>query len=142
MKVKDITAIVHQVIGEYMQKAGPLTFTDVEAADCQLPPEVWEKFANYVFDETMDGVLLKYHKIGTSKIPKRYEAIAQVLLDTESHSCSIPVNLAKALSKYGVSESRGTTLVSEAIEKEILVLCEEDEFPDSDFDLHSFLNNK
>ncbi|MFW9811552.1 MAG: collagen binding domain-containing protein [Candidatus Thorarchaeota archaeon] len=104
-----------------------------------LDPRIAE-IINYLFDETMDGVLLKYHKLGGKRIPKRYEPIEQVLNDEEYHHCARPVNLARALSKYGVPEARGCTLVSEAIEKELIVLCDEEEFPESDFDLQSFLN--
>ncbi|MFW9892592.1 MAG: hypothetical protein ACFFFO_10340 [Candidatus Thorarchaeota archaeon] len=111
------------------------------------PPSVMDtritEIINYVFDETMDGQLLKYHKIrDKKKLPKRYVSIEQVLLDLESEHCSKPIYLAKALSKYGVPESRGCTLVSEAIEKEYIVLCEESEFPDTDIDLHKFLNKR
>jgi hypothetical protein len=105
-----------------------------------MDPRIAE-IINYVFDETMDGVLLKYHKLSSKKIPKRYESIENVLLETESKYCSKPVNLARALSKYGVPEARGCTLVSEAIEKELIVLCEEEEYPESDFDLQSFLDS-
>ncbi len=105
-----------------------------------MDPRIAE-IINFIFDETMDGVLLKYHKIGSKRIPKRYKPVEQVLTDEESHYCARPVNLARALSKYGVPEARGCTLVSEAIEKEYIVLCEEEEFPESDFDLHTFLNN-
>jgi hypothetical protein len=106
-----------------------------------LDPRIAE-IVDYVFDETMDGVLIKYHKLGSAKIPKRYVSIEQVLLDADSNLCSKPVNLARALSKYGIPEARGCTIVSEAIEKEIIVPCEKDEYPESDFDLHSFLNDK
>ena len=98
---------------------------------------------NYVFDETMDGKLIKFHKIETSeKLSKRYRSLEQVLSDMKSTHCSKPLFLAKAVSKYGVSESRGCTLVSEAIEKRLIILCEEHEFPLSDLDLSKFLNKQ
>ncbi|MFX1481588.1 MAG: hypothetical protein ACFFCP_00215 [Promethearchaeota archaeon] len=100
------------------------------------------EIVNYVFDETMDGKLLKYHKLASAKIPKRYEAIEQVLINAETNYCSKPVYLAKALSKYGISETHGCTLVSEAIEKEYLVLCDQEEVPETDIDLHTFLGRK
>ena len=91
----------------------------------------------------MDGKLIKFHKIDTAeKLPKRYSPIEQVLSDMESRHCSKPLFLAKAVSKYGVSEARGCTLVSGAIEKRLIILCEEHEFPPSDIDLSKFLHKK
>lgn len=96
---------------------------------------------NYVYDETMDGKLIKSHKIDPNeKLSKRYRPLEQVLSDMESRHCSKPLFLAKAVSKYGVSEARGCTLVSEAIEKRLIVLCEEHELPVSDIDLSKFLS--
>ena len=97
---------------------------------------------DYVYDETMDGNLLKFHKIADSKkLTKRYQSIEQVILDMESAHCSRPIYLAKAVSKYGVSEAHGCTLVSEAIEKQLLIPCEADETPDTEIDLVKFLDN-
>lgn len=101
------------------------------------------EIVDYVYDSTMDGPLLKYHKISSSqKLPKRYLSIEQVLLDADSGHCTKPIRLSKAVSKYGVSEARGCTLVSEAVEKRLIVPCEEHELPEKDIDLYSFLNEK
>ena len=43
--------------------------------------------------------------------------------------------------KYGVSEARGCTLVSEVLEKRLLVPCEEHEIPPMDVDLTPFLKD-
>ncbi|MHA1949512.1 MAG: hypothetical protein ACW99G_07445, partial [Candidatus Thorarchaeota archaeon] len=98
---------------------------------------------NYVYDETMDGNLINYYKIDSTKtLPKRYKSIEQVLQETDTDHCTKPVYLSGALSKVGISEARGCTLVSEAIEKQLIVPCEEHEFPSTDIDLYTFLNNK
>jgi hypothetical protein len=98
------------------------------------------EIVDYVYDETMDGNLLKFHKIPEStQLPKRYRPIEQVLEDMETAHCSRPVYLAKAVSRFGVSEERGCTLVSEVLEKRLLIPCEEHEIPTYDIDLASFL---
>ena len=95
---------------------------------------------DYVYYETMDGNLLKFHKFAESaSFPKRYRPIEQGFQDRESAHCTRPIYLAKALSKYGVSEARGCTLVSEVLEKRLLVPCEEHEIPSLDVDLTPFL---
>ncbi|NHI90475.1 MAG: carboxypeptidase regulatory-like domain-containing protein [Candidatus Thorarchaeota archaeon] len=98
------------------------------------------EIVDYVYYETMDGNLLKFHKVAESaSFPKRYRSIELVFQDRESAHCTKPVYLAKALSKYGVSEGRGCTLVSEVLEKRLLVPCEEHEIPPMDVDLTPFL---
>ncbi|MFW9796411.1 MAG: hypothetical protein ACFFE2_05170 [Candidatus Thorarchaeota archaeon] len=111
----------------------------------KTPPSAMDtrisEILNYVYDETMDGNLLKHHKADPDKsLPKRYSSIEQVLLDMESAHCSKPIYLAKAVSRFGVSEERGCTLVSEAIEKRFLIPCEEHEIPSIEVDLRKFLN--
>ncbi|MFW9807145.1 MAG: hypothetical protein ACFFFK_10495, partial [Candidatus Thorarchaeota archaeon] len=98
------------------------------------------EIVDYVYDETMDGNLLKFYKISESmKFSKRYTSIKQVFQDMESAHCSRPIYLAKAVSRYGVSEEHGCTLVSEVIEKRLLTPCEQHEIPTFDVDLASFL---
>ncbi len=90
----------------------------------------------YIFNNTMDGFLLQYYKVATAeKFPKRYELLDETLHDTDTRHCTKPVLLAKSLTSYGVTEARGCTLVLEAIEKELIVLCtdEETETPEIDF---------
>ncbi|MFW9964161.1 MAG: hypothetical protein ACFFCX_11390 [Candidatus Sifarchaeia archaeon] len=100
-----------------------------------------DEILDYVFDEIMDGYLLKFHKLATStKIPKRYESIEKVMLDLESAHCSKPIYLAKAVTKYGVTEARGCTLISEAIQKGFLTPCEKHEIPEIEIDLAAFLD--
>ncbi|MFW9957430.1 MAG: hypothetical protein ACFFCT_05105, partial [Candidatus Odinarchaeota archaeon] len=82
----------------------------------------------YVFNTTMDGFLLQHYKVATAeKFPKRYEILDATLHDTDTRHCTKPVLLAKSLTSYGVSEARGCTLVLEAIEKELIILCTEEE---------------
>jgi hypothetical protein len=100
------------------------------------------EIVDYVYYETMDGNLLKFHKVAESaSFPKRYRSIEQVFQDRESTHCTKPIYLAKAVSKYGVSEARGCTLVSEVLEKRLLVPCEEHEIPPMDIDLTPFLKD-
>ncbi|MFW9963801.1 MAG: hypothetical protein ACFFCX_09575 [Candidatus Sifarchaeia archaeon] len=100
-----------------------------------------DEILDYIFDETMDGHLLKFHKLAKSgKLPKRYQVIEKVMLDMETIHCSKPIYLAKAVSKYGVSEARGCTLVSEAIEKGFLIKCESHEIQTIEIDFSKFLD--
>ncbi|MFW9832781.1 MAG: hypothetical protein ACFFEK_02205 [Candidatus Thorarchaeota archaeon] len=111
--------------------------TPMSAQDLRI-----SEILDFVFDKTLDGPLLKFHKINKSaKIPKRYRVIKQVLTDMESAHCSKPIYLAKAVSRYGVSESRGCTLVSEAIDKMLIIPCEDHEIKEPDIDLASYLKD-
>jgi len=91
---------------------------------------------DYIFHTTMDGFLLKYYKVATSeKFPDRYRQLDEIMRDSEMRHCTKPVLLARSVMSLGVTEARGCTLVLEAIEKELLVLCEEHEteVPEVDF---------
>ncbi|MHA2025026.1 MAG: hypothetical protein ACW98U_03910, partial [Candidatus Thorarchaeota archaeon] len=120
------------------------TYLDDFYEDKKPPSTVDSRIAeilNYVFNETMDGNYISYHKIdSTKKLPKRYKSIEQVIQEAETHQCTKPVLLSRVLSKFGISEAHGCTLVSEAIEK--IIPCEEHEFPDTDIDLFAFMNDK
>jgi len=82
----------------------------------------------YIFNTTMDGFLLQYYKVATSEsFPKRYQVLDEALHDTDTRHCTKPILLAKSITRYGVSDARGCTLVLEAIQKELIVLCEDEE---------------
>jgi hypothetical protein len=123
---------VAEFLDDFFTESTPMSIHDSKIGE----------IVDFIFDKTMDGSLLKFHKVDESrKLPKRYSSIEQVLLNMDTAHCSKPVYLAKAVSKFGVSEARGCTLVSEAIEKMLLTLCEEHEIPDSDIDLARFLES-
>jgi len=95
----------------------------------------------YIFNRTMDGFLLQYYKVATAeKFPKRYEILDETLHDTDTRHCTKPVLLAKSLVSYGVTEARGCTLVLEAIEKELIILCEEEETETTEIDFAEFFS--
>jgi hypothetical protein len=105
-----------------------------------LDPKISDML-DFMFDTAMDGNLVKFHKLGTSeKLPRRYQVIGKVLEDLESAHCSRPIYIAKAVAKYGVTESRGCSLVYEAIEKGMIVQCDEHETPTSEMDLTKFFD--
>jgi hypothetical protein len=94
---------------------------------------------DYVFDETMDGQLIKYFKADTDKqFPRRLKFVEQLLEEIDSRHCSRPVHLARGVATYGVSEARGCTLVLEAIEKRIITQCEEHEPTVEDMEFADF----
>jgi hypothetical protein len=94
---------------------------------------------DYIFNTTMDGFLLQYYKVATSeKFPKRYQLLDDVLHDTDTRHCTKPILLAKGIASYGVTEARGCTLVLEAIENELIVLCDEEETEAIEFKFADF----
>ncbi len=98
---------------------------------------------DYVYDETMDGNLIKFYKADPDqKFPRRYRILEQLFEDIVSHHCSRPVYLAHGLATYGVSEAHGCTLVLEAIEKSIIVQCEEHEPTIEDMEFTDFFKKR
>ncbi|MGY5865002.1 MAG: hypothetical protein RTV41_10385, partial [Candidatus Thorarchaeota archaeon] len=83
---------------------------------------------HYIFDTTMDGSLNNFYKIATSgKFPRKYRPLEILMLAEESKHCSKPILLSRGVASFGVTEARGCTLVLEAIEKELIAPCEEEE---------------
>ncbi|MFW9839251.1 MAG: hypothetical protein ACFFE7_17180, partial [Candidatus Thorarchaeota archaeon] len=99
---------------------------------------------DYVFDETMDGHLIKFYKASDEDLhfPKRYRYLEQLLEDIESRHCSRPVYLAQGVATFGVSEARGCTLVLEAIDKGLIEQCEEHEPTIEDMEFADFFKEK
>jgi hypothetical protein len=96
---------------------------------------------DHIFNTTMDGSLLQFYKVATSeKFPKRYQLLDEIMHDTDTRHCTKPVLLAKSIMSYGLSEARGCTLILEAIEKELIVLCEGDETNTQEIDFNDFFS--
>jgi hypothetical protein len=91
----------------------------------------------------MDGLLVRFYKLATSeKFPRRYRHLESVLIDTDTKHCSKPILLSKSVSKFGDTEARGCTLVLEAIDKELIVLCEDHETVIPEFDFEDFFKER
>lgn len=98
---------------------------------------------DYVFDETMDGNLIKFYKVASEQqFPRRYRFLEQLLEDIESRHCARPVHLAQGVATFGVSEARGCTLVLEAIDKGLIMQCEEHEPTVEDMEFVEFFTKK
>ncbi|MHA2396971.1 MAG: hypothetical protein ACXAC0_09730, partial [Candidatus Thorarchaeota archaeon] len=98
---------------------------------------------DYVFDETMDGNLIKFYKAASDEqFPRRYRLLEQLFEDIESRHCSRPVHLASGVSTFGVSEGRGCTLVLEAIEKGLIVQCEDHEQTVEEMEFSEFFKKR
>jgi hypothetical protein len=98
---------------------------------------------DYIYDETMDGHLIKFYKATSDQqFPKRYRVLQQLLEDMETIHCSRPVHLAKGVSTFGVTEAHGCTLVSEAIEVGLIQQCEDHEQTIEDMDFAEFFKNR
>ena len=98
---------------------------------------------DYVFDETMDGDLIKFYKAASDKqFPRRLRFMEQLLEELDSRHCSRPVYLARGVATYGVSEARGCTLVLEAMEKGIITQCDEHEPSIEDMEFREFFEKK
>jgi hypothetical protein len=98
---------------------------------------------DYIYESTMDGLLVRFYKLATSeKFPRRYRHLESVLIDTDTKHCSKPILLSKSVSKFGDTEARGCTLVLEAIDKELIVLCEDHETVIPEFDFEDFFKER
>ncbi|TET10706.1 MAG: carboxypeptidase regulatory-like domain-containing protein [Candidatus Thorarchaeota archaeon] len=98
---------------------------------------------DYIFETSMDGSLNRFYKIATpAGFPRRYRHLEELLLTQETKHCSKPIYLARGVTTFGVSEARGCTLVSEAIEKELIVQCEEHETSIPEFDFAEFFEER
>jgi hypothetical protein len=98
---------------------------------------------DYIFDETMDGNLLKFYKgKDEATFPRRLRLLEQLLEDIDSRHCARPVRLAKGVATYGISEARGCTLVLDAIEKGVIEPCADDDPTIDDIDFKDFFKNK
>ncbi len=111
----------------------------------EMPSEVADSriidMLDYIFQTTMDGFLLRFYKVATSeKFPSRYQLLDEIMHDTEMRHCIKPILLAKALTSNGLTEARGCTLVLEAIEKELIVVCEEHESEGPEIDFAEFFS--
>ena len=97
---------------------------------------------DFIFDTTMDGNLVKYYKVSTSKpFPKRYKLLEKLMKDIEMKHCSKPVYLAQGIATYGVTQARGCTLVLEAIDLGLIHICEEHEVDRSGVDFKQFFRS-
>jgi hypothetical protein len=98
---------------------------------------------DYVYDETMDGSLIKFYKIATDEqFPRRYRILEQLLDEIETRHCARPVHLAQGVATFGVSEAHGCTLVLEAIDKGFIKKCDEHEPTVEDMEFKDFFNQK
>lgn len=98
---------------------------------------------DYVFDETMDGKLIKFYKAADdASFPRRLRLLEQLLVDIDTRHCARPVRLAKGVATYGVPESHGCTLVLDAIEKRLIEPCADDDPTVEDIDFKDFFRHK
>ncbi len=94
----------------------------------QVLDEKVTEMLDYIYETTMDGHLNSFYKIATSdKFPRRYRSLEELMIAEETKHCSKPILLARGVAKFGVSESRGCTLVLEAIQKQLIIQCEDEE---------------
>ena len=98
---------------------------------------------DYIFDETMDGKLIKFYKATSEQqFPKRYRLLEQLLEDIDTRHCSRPVHLAKGVATFGISEARGCTLILEAIDKRLIAQCEDHESTIEEMGFAEFFEKK
>ncbi|MFX1481589.1 MAG: hypothetical protein ACFFCP_00220 [Promethearchaeota archaeon] len=108
----------------------------------QLDEKVAEML-DYIFETTMDGSLLRYYKIATSgKFPRNLSLVEKLLLSEETKHCSRPVQIAQGITRFGVTEARGCTLVLESIKEGLITQCEEHESAAAEFDFSKFFADR
>jgi hypothetical protein len=98
---------------------------------------------NYIFDEAMDGHLVKFYRAADdASFPRRLRLLEQLLEDIDSRHCARPVRLAQGVATYGISEAHGCTLVLDAIEKRLIEPCADDDPTIEDIDFKDFFRKK
>jgi hypothetical protein len=98
---------------------------------------------DYIFDETMDGNLVKFYKATEgASFPRRLRLLEQLLEDIDTRHCARPVRLAQGVATYGVTEAHGCTLVLEAIDKRVIEPCADDDPTVDDIDFKDFFRKK
>jgi hypothetical protein len=123
----------------YAMQVGTYLDDLFEDQPSSLIDEKISEMLDFIFDSTMDGNLVKYYKVSTSKpFPKRYKLLERLMKDTEIRHCSKPVYLAQGIATYGVTQARGCTLVLEAINLDLIHICEEHEVDTSGIDFKQF----
>jgi hypothetical protein len=94
---------------------------------------------DYIYDETMDGKLIKFYKAVEDKdFPRRYRCLEQLLEEIETRHCARPVHMAQGVATFGISEAHGCTLVLEAIDKGLIEQCETHEPTVEDLEFADF----
>jgi hypothetical protein len=94
---------------------------------------------DYIYDETMDGKLIKFYKAVEDKdFPRRYRYLEQLLEEIETRHCARPVHMAQGVATFGISEAHGCTLVLEAIDKGLIEQCETHEPTVEDLEFADF----
>ena len=87
--------------------------------------------------------MVKFYKVKENQqFPRRYKLLEQLLEDIDTRHCARPVHLAQGVSTFGVSEAHGCTLVTEAIEKMLIMPCDEHEPTVEDMDFAEFFGKK
>ncbi|MHA2320935.1 MAG: hypothetical protein ACXACG_04685, partial [Candidatus Thorarchaeota archaeon] len=132
-KMEDYGMQVASYLDDFYTESRPTGVLDTRIAE----------ILDYVFDETMDGNLIKFYKVGEEQqFPRRYRNLEQLLEDIESRHCARPVHLAQGVATFGVSEAHGCTLVLEAIEKRLIMQCDDHEPTVEDMEFADFFNKK
>jgi hypothetical protein len=104
----------------------------------EVKPEVIDvkmsKTFEWMFDDFMDGVLIKRYQVGEKKFPKKLRFIEKAIpLETTEGTFNI-VRLIRLLTSSGVSEDEVYILMLRAIEEEYILpvyLNNNDVHPDS-----------
>ncbi|MFW9982494.1 MAG: hypothetical protein ACFFE3_11325, partial [Candidatus Thorarchaeota archaeon] len=112
--------------------------------DESKPPSVLDakiaEMLDYIYDTTMDGSLIKFYKIAIpEKFPRRFRYLEELMHAEDMKHCSKPTLLSRGIVRFGITEARGCTLVQEAIEKKLILPCEEDETLVSEIDFAEYL---
>jgi hypothetical protein len=121
---------------EFARGAGRLLEETVETYHTQVNDVESIQLLERFFDEVMDGFLLKDYKRGVArKFPRRFRCLESTMEVTGTSYFVRPTYLIKNMSKQcSISEADSALLVLEAIENELLALCEEEDFSRTDWD--------
>jgi hypothetical protein len=131
-RMEDFGSMVAEFLDDFYTESRPASNQDMRISE----------ILDFIFDKTMDGTLLKFHKLTSDDgVPKRYQPIKEVFQDPDSAQCTKPVYLARSLSRFGLTESRGCTLVTEAIENGIITQCDPSEIEKADIDIAKYLKD-
>lgn len=82
----------------------------------------------YVFENKLDGFLLKYYKRATaSKFPRELAPLERAMSDYDTFECASAQSLASSMSEQEIDEAKGCAIVLHAIESEVITPCDKHE---------------
>jgi len=114
---------------DFTKGVGSMLDFEMSQRPTQSSDAVLAQVLESLFDERLDGFLIQYYKRGVgAAFPRKYRPVEDALVITEAADCARPLYMAKNIAHdKGVSEAEASLMVLEAVEKKLLVPCDQRE---------------